>query len=231
MNESLLLVNGIVSTFFVYVAWKIGEERLYTAIVVFLILIATTGGKLVEFLGHETNAGNIFYASVFLATYFFLERYGKAGGIRTLWLSVIIVASYAGLVQLAILYEGAASTAALNDALDVVFGDSIRVTVASIFAYIVSQFANIHLFCYLKKRMQQHNVWLRANISNVFAQIIDSAIFFPIAFFGINVTNIWDIIITGLFIKIVYMVCAAPLLYLNRLEFEEQKEFNSIRLR
>lgn len=70
MNELLLIVIAIMSALFVVVGWRLGKERLYTVIVIFLLLIVAVGGKVVSFFGYETNTGNIFYASVFLATYF-----------------------------------------------------------------------------------------------------------------------------------------------------------------
>ena len=65
MNEILLLIMAFVSAGYVIVSWMLGKERLYTAIIIFLVLISTVGGKIVTFFGYETNTGNIFYASVF----------------------------------------------------------------------------------------------------------------------------------------------------------------------
>ena len=90
-NELILLLTAVVSAVFVFTAWRFGKERLYSAIIVFLILIASLGGKIVTFAGHPTNTGNIFYASVFLATYFLIERYGKREGIRSIWIGVVWV--------------------------------------------------------------------------------------------------------------------------------------------
>jgi len=65
MNELLLAGSSLASALFTTLMWKLGKNRLYAAIIVFLILIASVGGKLVPVFGHVTNSGNIFYASVF----------------------------------------------------------------------------------------------------------------------------------------------------------------------
>jgi queuosine precursor transporter len=232
MNEVLLLITGVLSTFFVYIAWRIGEERLYTTIAVFLILIATVGGKLVEFFGFETNTGNIFYAAVFLATYFLIERFGKEKALRSIWIAAIIIVFFTLLVQISILYEGTGKTSALNDALRTVFTDSIRITLASLIAFVASQAFNIHLYSYLKQRFAGRNLWLRANASNAAAQILDSLIFFVIAFGGmVAPDNMSEIIATGILIKIVYMMLASLLLQHNRIEQIDGVGHSTITLR
>ncbi len=232
MNEVLLFLSGLFSTFFVYISWRIGEERLYTALVVFLILIGATGGKLVEFFGHETNTGNIFYAAVFLATYFLVERYGKTKGLRSVWIALIVISFFTVLSQITVLYEGVESTASFADALQIVFTDSLRVTVASLLAYAVSQTFNIYLYSYLKEKMNGGRLWLRANAANAAAQILDSVVFFTIAFWGVvPLESVWSIIVTGFFLKVIYMMLASPLLYLNTVEHEDGKGYAKITVR
>ena len=224
---------GVVSAAFVFVAWKFGKQRLYSAIVVFLILITSFGGKIVEFFGHETNTGNIFYASVFLATYFMIERYGKREGIRSIWIGVIFVFFFAVLTQLAIAFVGSPSTAALNNALSTAFSGSLRLAFASLFAYIFSQSFNVYLYIQLKERFAHWQVWVRANVANAAAQIVDSIAFFIIAFWGVVApSNVWDVLITGYVVKVVYMMLASPLLYVNNVEEEvEEAVFTTVKFK
>jgi uncharacterized integral membrane protein (TIGR00697 family) len=222
MNELLLFCTAIVSAGFVLTGWRLGKERLYSVIIVFLILIASIGGKIVVFFGHETNTGNIFYASVFFATYFLIERYGRREGIISIWIGIIWVLFFSVLVQLTVALAGASATAPLNAAIETALGGTSRVALASLCSYAVSQNCNVYLYLYLKQRMSGSHLWLRANLSNVAAQAIDSVIFFTIAFFGvIPPANIWDVILTGFVIKVVYVMVVSPLLYLNNIEEEE----------
>lgn len=229
MNEALLLMTGLLSVAFVYLSWRLSKERLYTAIVVFLALIATVGGKLVEFFGFETNAGNVFYASIFLATYLLIERYGKREGLRSIWIAIIAVGFFTAFLQISALLEGTAETASLNQALDIAFGSTVRVSFASLLAYALSQTLNVHLYAYLKQRMQGTRLWLRANITNAVAQVLDSVAFFFIAFAGaVPPDNMWEIIITGIVIKVVFVMVASPLLYLNHIELNEEDGSSSV---
>jgi queuosine precursor transporter len=164
MNELLLMLTGIISAGFVYVAWSMGRERLYGVIVIFLILIASFGGKIVEFFGFETNTGNIFYASVFLATYFFIERYGRREGVYSIWVGIAGVVFFLALVQITVMLRGAEATSALNSAVAAAFEPMSRITLASLVAYALSQTLNVYLYALLKKRMNGTYLWLRANV-------------------------------------------------------------------
>jgi uncharacterized integral membrane protein (TIGR00697 family) len=222
MNESLLFLSGLISVAFVLAAWRLGKERLYSAIIVFLILIAGVGGKIVDFFGFETNTGNIFYASVFLATYFLIERYGRREGTRSIWIGVIAVVFFSLLARITSVLVGSGATAELDAALVVAFDPLLRLTFASLIAYAISQTCNVYLYIYLKERMQGARLWLRANATNVVAQLIDSIVFFLVAFLGtVPFTNVWEVLLIGFVIKVVFMLAASPLLYLNRVEEED----------
>lgn len=219
MNELLLIVTGLVSALLVVGGWRLGKERLYSVIIVFLILIAVVGGKIVFFFGHATNTGNIFYASVFLATYFLIERFGRKEGVYSILVGIMAVLFFTILARIATALTGAEVTTPLNEALAVVFGPVPQVAIASLCAYALSQSLNVYLFILLKNRMRRRYLWLRANICNILAQLLDSTIFFTIAFWGvIPPSNVWDVILTGFVIKILFMMFASPLLYLNKIE-------------
>lgn len=223
LNEALLLVTGILSCSFVVLAWKFNRERLYSAIILFLVLISLVGGKTVQFFGFETNTGNIFYASVFLATYFLIERYGKREGIRSIWIGILCVVCFSVLLYISIALQGASSTATLSGALTIAFSSSAWIAMASLIAYAISQVINVYLYIYLKSAFANRHIWLRANACNALAQIADSIIFFTIAFWGVVApSNIGEIMITGYVIKVVFMMIASTTLYYN--EFEEVEE-------
>jgi len=231
-NELLLLLTAIISAGVVFAAWQIDKERLYSAILIFLILISILGGKIVEFFGYETNTGNIFYASIFLATYFLIERYGKREGIRSIWIGVIGVVFFSVLLGLALLYASSPSTVTLSEALTTAFAPFSRLALASLVGYAASQTLNVYLYLYLKQRFNNGRLWLRANIANASAQLLDSLIFFTVAFWGIvPLANVQEVMVTGFVIKVVFMMAAAPLLYMNRVEEGEDAGYASIAFR
>ncbi len=232
MNELLLLGQAAVSTAAVLVTWRFARDRLYGAIVIFLILIAIGGEKLISVFGHITNTGNIYYAGVFLATYFIIERLGKRQGIYSIWASVIFVAFFFAFIQFIVQFQGSPVTANFNTALDTTFEPFSRLTSASLIAFVLSQNLNVYLYIYLKERWNGEKLWLRANIAGLAAQILDSVVFFTIAFWGVVApANVADIIFTGLVIKVLFIAATTPFLYLNRVESEESGGYSQISLR
>ena len=232
MNEILLFLIAAVSAAFVVTAWRLGKERLYSVIIIFLILIAVAGGKIVAFFGFETNTGNIFYASVFLATYFLIERHGKREGIRSIWIGIIGVAFFSVLAILTGFLTGSQSTGEVNDALTVAFQATPRIAFASLIAYALSQALNVYIYIYLKQRFSGHHLWARANAANVAAQVLDSVVFFIVGFWGVvALGDVMGVMLTGFVIKVVYMMLASPVLYLNRVEHEEGKDFSAVSMR
>lgn len=222
-NEALLGLTAAASASFVFLAWKLDKERLYSAIVVFLILISVAGSKLVDFFGHETNTGNIYYASVFLATYFLIERYGRREGIRSIGIGIMFVVGFTIFLQLVVGLDSAPGANAFGNALSAALNPASRLAFASLLAYAVSQYLNVQLYSYLKEHMEaiRGAIWIRANISNMLAQAVDSAIFFTVAFWGVVPPgNIWEVLLTGFVIKVVYILLASPLLYFNHIEEE-----------
>jgi queuosine precursor transporter len=229
MNEILLLVMAAVCAAFVYIAWRLDRERLYGVMIIFLILISITGGKVVEFFGHSTNTGNIFYSSVFLATYLLIERYGKREGYRAIWVGAVGIVFFMVLARLAEALGGIEETAAVNDAISAILVPAHRIAFASLIAFICSQSLNVVLYVYLKTHMPHIGLWLRANTTNLFAQIVDSTIFFSVAFWGVVLPeHLLDAVLTGLTIKVLFMMASSLLLYLNGFEEESDKTFTSI---
>src|SRR5262249_12428514 len=103
---------------------------------------------------------------------------------------------------------------------------------ASLIAFVLSQNLNIFIYIWLKERWNGSKLWLRANIASFVAQILGSVVFFGIAFWGIvPPANIADIIVTGFVIKVIYVALVTPLLYLNRIESEDGRDYAEISMR
>jgi uncharacterized integral membrane protein (TIGR00697 family) len=231
LNEFLLFLSAFLCVGFILAAWKLNRERLHSAIILFLILISLVGAKTATFFGFETNVGNIFYASVFLATYFLIERYGRKEGIRSIWIGVICVVFFSILLRISLAFVAAPNTLALGDALSAALSPSLRLAIASLFAYILSQNLNVYLYTYLKELLARKYLWLRVNLSNLLAQLVDSLVFFFIAFWGVVAPpDIWGIVLTGYIIKVVFVMCASSTLYLNKIQEEEDKDHSSVTL-
>src|SRR5258708_3088851 len=104
INNWLSLLGIIIDCAFILYAFKMGKEWLYASIVINLILISTFGSKIINIFGFTTNAGNAFYAGVFLATHMLTEHYGKRAGLKAIWMGFWSILFFTILSQLTVGY-------------------------------------------------------------------------------------------------------------------------------
>lgn len=100
-----------------------------------------------------------------------------------------------------------------------ILGSSFRVVFASLIGYVCSQSWDVWIFhkirdAYIKKHgSTKGGRWIWNNASTMTSQIIDTAIFITIAFVG-SVPNIFTMIASQYFIKLIYAALDTPFFYL-----------------
>jgi len=217
-NEALLLLSAIIEYAFVLIAFRLGKTWLYVFIVMNLALISVAGAKLISVFGLVTNAGNVFFAAVFVATHLLIEHYEKKDGYRTIWLGFFAILFFIIMTQLTLLLAGIVDSSPLESALRTIFGAAPRIAVASIAAYIVSQQVNVRIYASLKERSGGKNLWLRDGIAHIGGQFMDSIIFFSIAFYGlIPMAVLIQSISIGFAMKVIVGFLGTPAIYISRL--------------
>lgn len=216
-NEYLFILCALADILFVFFSARRGLEWLLGTVATNLILIGIFGSKLVEIFGFTTNAGNIFYACVFLATHFILERYGKHAAFKTISVGVSFALFFIIMAQFAVHFAGVSDSKLTNDCIQTLFSFSVRVSFASIVAYVFSQYVNISLFEWLKIKTHGKFLWLRMNGANIVGQLVDSLLFFSIAFFDLPGPILIQAILAGWLVKTVVVLLGTPFVYLDRL--------------
>lgn len=214
-NELLFFISAIVDILFVLFAARRGVDWLFGTVIANLILVGIFGAKLITIFGLVTNAGNVFYACVFLATYFLLERHGRRAGLKTIWYGVGFTFFFIAMSQFAANFSGLSQTDAVNASISSLFSFSLRITLASILSYIFAQYANIIIYEWIKARSNGKYLWLRANCANIISQLVDSLLFFSIAFFDLPGPILVQAILTGWFIKTLVIFIGVPFIYLD----------------
>lgn len=216
MNELLLLSIAILDLGLVLLMHRLGKKWLYSSIVVNLILISVFGAKLISIFGLVTNSGNVFYAAVFFATYLLIEHHGLSSGVNVVWLGVLSTTFFMVMSQFAAFTVGVGETAEINGAIHTLFTLAPRVALASLVAYVAAQSLNSLLYGGFKKRNGKDRLWLRALASSSVAQLLDSILFFSIAFLGIVPLAVMvQAMIIGYVVKVLVGAMSIPLLYLS----------------
>jgi len=100
-----------------------------------------------------------------------------------------------------------------------VFGNSLRIIIASLTAFAVSEFTDVYIFNAMKKKWGQRLLWLRTNLSNFLGQLIDTTVFIFIAFYLVtpayDLSKMVAIIIPYWLLKIFFSVIETPFAYLG----------------
>lgn len=223
-NELLLLFTALFSAVIVFLAGRFkGVAFLYGSIALNLILVSIFGAKLIDVFGFTTNAGNIFYMSVFLATHFLLERTDAHKARRSIWIAAVSVLAFAVCAQLGVALVGAMPGDSLSASMTQVFSVSLRVVLASLLAFVFAQEVNITLYSWMQQHAERLPLGLRSVCANGAAQLIDSCIFFTIAFIDISGMVLVQAILVGWVIKSIALVIGVPFLYIDRILLTERR--------
>lgn len=188
--------------------------------VVSLIVANIVSSKIVSFWGLVIPAAIVAYPLTFLITDVIGEIWGKEMANRAVKIGFICQLISLVLIGLSILLPVAPF--ADNQAQFVgIMKSSFRVVAASLVAYLVSQSWDVWLFHKLKEKCNGKHKWLRNNASTLTSQMIDTAIFITIAFWGV-VPNIWVMILSQYLIKAIYALLDTIPFYLLTKNIDKQ---------
>lgn len=100
-----------------------------------------------------------------------------------------------------------------------IFGVSMRMTIASIIAFILAQKHDVWSFNFWRQKTQGKWLWFRNNASNFASEFIDSTVFMFIAFYGLtskfNAVYIFSLIIPYWIFKVLFSLIQTPFCYLG----------------
>jgi uncharacterized integral membrane protein (TIGR00697 family) len=100
-------------------------------------------------------------------------------------------------------------------AIEMIFGQTPRIVLASLTAFWLGEFVNSFVLAKIKLWMSGKLLFVRTIASTIFGEIADSVIFYPIAFYGIwSNEQLISVMIGNYFIKVLWEVLATPFTYL-----------------
>ena len=134
------------------------------------------------------GAGNLFFPISYIFGDVLTEVYGYARARRAIWagFGALLFASF--MTSVIVNLPPAANepfNALLQPALETAFGSTWQIVLASIVAYWVGDFVNSYVLARLKVFTNGRFLWVRTIGSTIVGQAADSALFYPIAFYGI----------------------------------------------
>ena len=216
-NEMITIATALFEAIIILFSLRLGKEWLLMSIILNMVLITTFGAKLITIFGFTTNAGNVFFASVFLATHMLSEHYGKEG-YKTVWIGFASIVFFLLMAQFTVRTIGAAQSESANQAIGILFQGAPRIALASMVGYITVQSYNVSMYLFLYRMTGAKHLWLRSLFCTLTGQCIDSVLFFTIAFAGIIPTGaLLQTMLIGYTVKVLIGILGMPFLYLSTL--------------
>ena len=224
-NELLWFALLLTSFTGIIVAYRIfGRTGLYAWTAMAIVLANIQVMKTIKFFGLVTAMGNVVYGTTFLVTDILCENYGKREAKKAVEVGFFILIVFTLLMQICLAFIPDESDT-LSPALEQIFGVMPRITVASLTAYLVSQFHDVWAFDFWKRRTRGRFLWLRNNASTMVSQLIDNAVFTWIAFVGFGIfweqVFPWEVIaeifVTSYIMKFIVAALDTPFVYLAKM--------------
>lgn len=173
--------------------------------------------KTIEIFGLTATLGNTMYGTAFLVTDILNEKYGKSEAKKAVWLGFFTLLTMTVIMQMVLKFQPHESDFA-HEHLQEIFGLLPRIAIGSLAAYLVSQFADVYIFSYLKKRFPKDSqFWIRNNGSTMTSQLLDTLVFTSIAFLGEFPMDVWiQIFITTYLLKWIVALLDTPFGYIAK---------------
>jgi uncharacterized integral membrane protein (TIGR00697 family) len=163
------------------------------------------------------GAGNLFFPISYIFDDVLTEVYGYARARRAIWAGFGAMLFATAMSQAIIDMPpspGEPFNAQLQPALEIVFGSTWRIALASIVAYWLGDFANSFVLARMKIWTRGRMLWTRTIGSTVVGEGLDSLTFYPIAFTGIwEGQTILKVIAFNWTMKVLVEVVLTPLTY------------------
>jgi len=175
-----------------------------------LVVAGVLGFKLIQ-LGPLAVPGGVFgFLLAIVTVNATAELHGRAVAQRMVFMGFVPLLVAVGLMQLVLALPPAANWTGQAVAQQV-FGSSMRLILAGMVAYGLSQSLDVTIFTWMRGQPGGHMLWLRASVAALVAQTVDTLIFVTIAFFG--VFPLLPVIGGQLAAKAMIWLLAIPLLY------------------
>jgi uncharacterized integral membrane protein (TIGR00697 family) len=144
------------------------------------------------------------------------EVYGKQRAHNFMRSGFVVLGLLSVYTLLALVLPPATRFAATEPAYDEVFGKSLRIIIASLTAFWISQRFDILVFSKLREKLGQKSLWFRNNASNILSQFVDTAIFMFLAFYvpG-NFWFVWSLVIPYWLLKSTFSFFGTPVTYMG----------------
>ena len=165
--------------------------------------------------------GTILFASTFLCTDILSEYYGKDKARINILIGFSAFLFMTLLMVITLGFKPSASDW-VQESLSNVFTPMTRFFIASMLAYLISQYFDVWFYNYLRNITSQKYLWFRNNLSTVASSLVDNTVFSIFAWILLNpepvsIYNVIMIYILGTYLlRIIIALLDTPFIYIAK---------------
>jgi len=194
------------------------ELFLFALYITGMIVVNTVGSKIISLFGVRVSVGIFFMPVLFLITDIVGEVKGHDHATLFVRYSIFMLVILFSVTGLFIRITPHPSWN-LQEQYQQIFGMSMRMSLASLISFAVSQTIDVNIFLFFKKLSKDRKLWLRNNLSTITSQFVDTVIFMFIAFYHITPTftaaYVFSLIIPYWLFKVLFALIDTPFCYLG----------------
>ena len=175
------------------------------------------------------GAGVLFFPISYIFGDILTEVYGYARARRVIWTGFAALL-FAAIMAAVIVALPPAPTWENQKVYEIAFGNTWRIAGASMIAYFCGEFVNSFVLAKMKIMTRGRWLWTRTIGSTIFGEAIDSALFYPLAFYGAGIfpdDRLPQIMLAQFVTKVGVEVVFTPLTYkiVNWLKRAENEDY------
>jgi uncharacterized integral membrane protein (TIGR00697 family) len=175
------------------------------------------------------GAGVLFFPVSYVFGDILTEVYGYARARKVIWAGFAGLA-FASLMATVVVALPPAPFWSNQGAYEIAFGSTWRVVLASMCAYFCGEFVNSYVLAKMKILTAGRWLWTRTIGSTIFGEAVDSALFYPLAFYGTGIipdSKLPLVMLSQFLLKVGVEVVFTPVTYrvVNALKRAEHEDF------
>jgi uncharacterized integral membrane protein (TIGR00697 family) len=181
-----------------------------------LVCVELLGGKIFTLWHVNASVAIFIYPLTFVINDMVTEVYGKDRAKSFVKSGFIVLILLFAFTTLATVLPPAGRFQQANPAYVTVFQQSQRIIIASLISFWLSEQFDVYIFAKIRDIFGFHRLWLRANVSNIVGELVDTICFMFLAFYTPGSAGfIVSLIIPYWILKCVVSIVHTPVTYLG----------------
>ena len=180
------------------------------------------------------GAGVLFFPISYVFGDILTEVYGYARARRVIWAGFAGL-GFASFMATVVVALPPAPFWPHQGAYEIAFGNTARIVAASMFAYFCGEFVNSYVLARMKLLTRGRWLWTRTIGSTIAGEAVDSALFYPLAFYGAGIIpddKLLLVMVVQFLAKVAVEIAFTPVTYkivgfLKRAENEDYYDRNT----